>query len=163
MLSGMAFGQQNKTKKAPPITPPKLISPPEVKIPEYPSEDDSKKCFVYTTEEQKDSRVYVTESLLEYGWASTNARIIITTYDYDPAKKQENEDAYIFSKSLEFIEGDFKIENGKLGFMPEKSDKYQKQIFRLINKSKSKTIEYLEDEKKHQYKEGECLQPTISI
>lgn len=161
LLSGVSNGQQKKSKKVP---PPIVLKPIEKEsVPEYPGTNDSKKCFVYKTEETKGAMIYVKENLLEYGWAGTNARMIVTTYQYDPAIKQKNENSYIYSKSLKFIEGDFKIENGKLNFTPDKTDLYQKQTFKLINKSKSKIIDHIEDEDQHQYKKGECLQPTVSI
>ena len=163
MLSGLAFGQQKKTKKAPLIKAPKILPPPE---PKELSEGDSKKCFVYKSEEQKDSIVYVTENLLEYGWAGSNARLIITTYNYDLAKKKQLEkDGEILtqSQSLHFIDGKYRIEKNIFNFTPDKSENYEDRIFKLIYKPKTQNVESLKDEKDHPYTKGECLQPMISL
>lgn len=166
MLSGLSFGQQKKTKKAPPIKAPKLLPPPEVKANSYITEADSKKCYIYKFEEQKDALTYVTENLFEYGWAGSNARLVITTYNYDPVKKKELEkdgEIQTQSQSLHFIDGKYKIEKNILNFTPDKSENYENRTFKLIYKPKTQKVESLKDENDHPYKKGECLQPMISI
>lgn len=156
LLSSTAtFGQIKKKASLPP--PPK---PAKV------SEQKSEKCFLYTTEEQKDTLVYVTENLLEYGWAGSNARIIITTFDYDPLKKKTVEKkgyVYAQSKSMEFINGSYKIEKDILIFSPEKPDKFAQRRFKIYYKAKTKNEAYLEDEAKHLFKPGKCLEPMVSM
>ncbi|MBV6878539.1 hypothetical protein NG800_001490 [Epilithonimonas ginsengisoli] len=165
MMSGLTFGQQKKTKKAPPITPPTLLPPPEVKKLEDYSKDE-KKCFIYKSEEQKDSIVYVTENLLEYGWAGSNARFVITTYNYDAAQKSQTEkDGQIYAQSqrLRYIDGKYTIQKNILNFTPDKAENYQNRTFKIIYKPKSQKVESLKDESSHQYKKGGCTEPTISL
>lgn len=52
---------------------------------------ETENCFLFRQKEAKDSLVYVTENLLEYGRSENIARIIIVTSSYDPIKKQEAE------------------------------------------------------------------------
>ena len=163
-IFSLSFGQKKKSNKVPPpIMPPKIIPVPQEKTPDYPGAERSKKCFVYIATSEKDSRVYVTENLFEYGWSSTNARMITTTYDYDAAKKKENESAYIYSKISQYVDGDFTEAKNKVMFSPSKSEKYPKKTFNVFYKSKSKTIDHLEDENQNKYKKGECPEPTVSI
>lgn len=166
MLSGLAFGQQKKTKKAPPLIKKNLPEPPKAKDYDTLISEDSKKCFVYKAEEKKDSLVYVTENLLEYGWAGSNARLIITTYNYDPEKKKQTEkdgETLTQSQNLHFIDGRYKIEKNIFNFTPDKSENYESRTFKLIYKPKTQNVESLTDENNHPYKKGECLQPMISL
>ena len=163
-----AFGQKNKSSKPRRIAPPPVreaAPPPVEKLSPIP-EREEEKCFVNKQEEQKEDLIYVKETLLEYGWASTNARMVITTYNYDPIKKEEaekNGDRLLYSQSLQFIEGDFKIEKGNLIFTPTKADKFKKKIFKFYYQPKTQKILHLEDENKQLLKTGKCLEPTISI
>lgn len=166
MLSVSAFGQQKKTRKAPPITPPKLLPPPEPKKLEELSEGDYKKCFIYKSEEQKDSSVYVTENLLEYGWAGSNARFVITTYNYDAAKKSQAEkegQIYTQSQRLRYIDGTYTIQKNILNFIPDKVENYQNRTFKIIYKPKTQKVQSLKDESNKQYKTGGCPEPIISL
>lgn len=166
LISSFAFGQKKKPSK--PIGPPPVIQhAPEEKVPEIVrTETETEKCFVYNTEYQKDSRIFVTENLFEYGWAGSNARLIITKYDYDFVKKKETEkEGYVYAqtKTSQFIEGDFKIENKILTFSPNKKDKFEKRTFKLFYKSNSKNVDYLEDQDKNKFAVGACLQPSVSL
>lgn len=153
--------------------PRKIISPPPVKevlepprLQEFIIEDDGKKCFVYKKEQQKDSLVYVTETLLEYGWNNDLARMIITTYDFDPVKKKEaEEDGYILvqSESMQFINGTFNIDKETLTFIPDKSEKFKTQLFKITYKPKIKKIDFLTDKNNNKLQTGECLQPMVSM
>ncbi|WDF45734.1 hypothetical protein PQ459_12595 [Chryseobacterium sp. KACC 21268] len=166
ILNGLAFGQQKKTKKAPPIVKQNLPEPPKAKDYETIISEDSKKCFVYKVEEKKDSLVYVTENLLEYGWAGSNARLIITTYNYDASKKNpkyKSGDIYAPSQRLRYIDGHYKIEKNTLNFTPDKAENYQNRTFKLVYKPKTQNVESLKDENNHPFKKGDCSQPTISL
>lgn len=161
----MGSAQKKKPKKI--VTPPPVREvPPPPKIEELPFEDDDKKCFVFKAEEQKDSLTYVTETLLEYGWNNYLARMIITTYDFDPVKKKEaEEDGYtlVQSETMQFINGTFKIEKDVFIFTPEKSEKFKTQLFKITYKSKTKKVDFLTDENNNKLQTGECLQPMVKM
>jgi len=164
----MCFVGSAQKKKSSKIIPPppvkEVLEPP--KMQELIIEDDRKNCFVYKNEEQKDSLIYVTETLLEYGWASDLARIIITTYDYDPVKKKEAEEAgytLVQAETMQFIEGIFKIENSILTFTHDKLDRFKTQLFKINYKPKTKKVDFLTDENNNKLQTGECLQPMVSI
>lgn len=166
LASSFAIGQKKKTSTKPIVPPPVIQRVPEEKAPELvrtPSETE--KCYVYKTETQKDSRVFVTENLFEYGWAHTNARLVITKYDYDFVKKKQAEkNGYVYAQSQtrKFIEGDFTIDNKILTFTPDKKED-EKRIFKLLYKPNSKSVDHLEDKDKNKYIIGDCLQPTVSL
>lgn len=64
-------------------------------------------------------------------------------------------------KQLQFIDGEYKIDNGKLTFTPNKDEKFEQKTFNLIyNKMK---IDYLEDENGNKYTSGGCSQPIMSL
>lgn len=117
-------------------------------------------------EEKKDSLVYVTETLLEYGWNSDLARIIITSYDYDPIKKKEAKEAgydLVQTETMQFIDGVFKIEKRTFTFTPDKLDRFKAQLFKITYKPKAKEIEFLIDENNNKLQPGECLQPMVMM
>ena len=157
---GVVFGQQKDTTQIS-----LQISEPNPKIIPYAEllpedREETKQCFVYITEKQKDSLVYVTENLLEYGWNGSNARIVITTYNYEVSKKKKINNI-VTKKQLQFIDGEYKIDNGKLTFTPNKDEKFEQKTFNLIyNKMK---IDYLEDENGNKYTSGGCSQPIMSL
>ncbi|MCD9855884.1 hypothetical protein LUD75_14255 [Epilithonimonas sp. JDS] len=166
MLSCLAFGQKKKTKKPAITKSPTLLPPPRVDRSENLSSEDSKKCFVYKTEEQKDSSVYVTENLLEYNLSGSNARFIITTYNYDASKKSQTEkDSQIYAQSqrLRYIDGTYTIQKNTLNFIPDKAENYQNRTFKLIYKPNTQKVQSLKDEANLQYKKGECSEPMISL
>lgn len=160
-----ASAQKKKPRKIIPPPPVREIPPPP-KIEELPFEDDDKKCFVYKAEEQKDSLVYVTETFLEYGWNNDMARMIITTYDFDPVKKKKaEEEGYILAQTetMQFIDGLFKIEKDIFTFTPTKTDRFKAQSFKITYKPKTKQVAFLTDENNKKLQTGECLQPMVSI
>lgn len=163
----MCFVGSAQKKKPQKIVPPPVIKevPPPPKI-EAPKKDDSKKCFSFTMEEKKDALIYVTETLLEYGWNSDLARMVITTYDYDPIKKKEAEAAgydLVQAETMQFIDGVFKIENGTFTFIPDKLDRFKTQLFKITYKPKTKEVEFLIDENNNKLQTGECLQPMVMM
>lgn len=165
LMCFVGSAQKKKPRKIVPPPPVREVPPPP-KIEELPFEDDHKKCFVFKAEEQKDSLVYVTETLLEYGWNNDLARMIITTYDFDPVKKKEaEEDGYILvqSETMQFINGTYKIEKDVLTFTPEKPEKFKTRLFKITYKSKTKKINFLTDENNNKLQTGECLQPMVSM
>lgn len=165
LLCFVGSAQKKKSRKIVPPPPVREIPPP-TKIEEIYVEDDSKKCFVYKAEEQKDSIVYVTETLLEYGWASDLARMIVTSYDYDPIKKKEAKEAgydLVQAETMQFIDGVFKIENGTFTFTPDKLDRFKTQLFKITYKPKTKEVEFLIDENNNKLQTGECLQPMVMM
>ena len=165
LMCFVGSAQKKKPKKIVPPQPVKEVPPPP-KIEELPFEDDDKKCFVYKNEEQKDSLTYVTETLLEYGWNNDLARMIITTYDFDPVKKKEaEEDGYtlVQSETMQFINGTFKIEKDVFTFTPEKSEKFKTQLFKITYKSKTKKVDFLTDENNNKLQTGECLEPMVKM
>lgn len=86
------FAQEKKTTKTIPPPPVRKELPPP-KIQSLIKEDDEDtKCFVYIVKEEKEGRIFVTENLLEYGWNNDLARIVITTYDYDPVAVKKAEE-----------------------------------------------------------------------
>ena len=164
-VGSLVFGQKKKSAKAPPIKEPTYYPVPEVKEYNY-EEHNSEKCFIYKTEETKNSVVYVTENLLQYGGATDNARMVITTYNYDSSKKQQTEkDGRIYSQSesLKYINGKSNLEKGNLNFTPDKKDKFQTRHFKVVYKPKTQKVDFLKDENNHPYKEGKCPEPTISL
>ena len=164
LLCFVGSAQQKKPKKIVPPPPVKeVLEPPKI---EAPKKDDSKKCFSFKMEEKKDSLVYVTETLLEYGWNSDLARIIITSYDYDPIKKKEAKEAgydLVQAETMQFIDGVFKIENGTFTFTPDKLDRFKTQLFKITYKPKTKEVEFLIDENNNKLQTGECLQPMVMM
>lgn len=165
LMCFVGSAQKKKPKKIVPPPPVKEVPPPP-KIEELPFEDDEKKCFVFKAEEQKDSLTYVTETLLEYGWNNDLARMIITTYDFDPVKKKEaEEDGYtlVQSETMQFINGIFKIEKDVFTFTPEKSEKFKNQLFKITYKSKTKKVDFLTDENNNKLQTGECLEPMVKM
>jgi len=165
LLCITASAQKKKQQKIV-LPPPVREIPPPPKIEKLSFEDDDKKCFVYKNEEQKDSLVYVTETLLEYGWNNDLARMIITTYDYDPVKKKEAEEAgydLVQSETLQFIEGSFKIDKDVFTFNPTKKDHFATQLFKITYKPKTKKVDFLTDKKNNKLQPGECLQPMVMM
>lgn len=163
LLCSFSFAQKKKSGKiSPPILKQTVFEgPPEVKRIEI---EDPNKCFVNTSKENKEGLDYYTDTLLEYGWVADNARIIITSYNYDPVKQVEAKKAGLVfnsSQKLQFINGNFKISNNILTFTPEKLDKFKIQNFKLIYKSKK--LNSLEGENKMILKNGKCLEPMVSM
>ncbi|WP_262152304.1 hypothetical protein [Chryseobacterium foetidum] len=166
LSTSLAHGQKKKPAK---VIPPPPIVRTEKEPPPPPSlaiEDSSKKCFVHVSEVPKDSMVAVTENLLEYFPSGSNARMVITTYQYDPKlKKQLNgsDEMLAQSQQLQFIEGKYTIEKGILTMIPYKKDKFDTRRFKLVNKPKTQTVINLKDEQNHLYKKGNCIEPMISL
>lgn len=164
--SSITFAQKKKTPRIVPPPPPVREAPP-VAIESLTKEDDnSTKCFVYTTKEEKEGRVFVTESLLEYGWNNDLARMIITNYDYDPvAEKEANEKGYIIGqlKQLQFIEGTFRVGKGVLTFEPEKLDLFKTESFKILFEGKDKKVKHLTNSRNEVFEKGECLKPMVSM
>jgi hypothetical protein len=78
----VVFGQKKKSNQSLQL-PPKVLVIKELPIAE-------KKCYVYKSEVPKDSLIFESTYLLEYGWNDgENARIIIKTMEYDPIKEKE--------------------------------------------------------------------------
>lgn len=165
LLCITASAQKKKPQKIVPPPPVRKIPLPP-KIEKISFEEDDKKCFVYKNEELKDSLMYVTETLLEYGWNMDRARMIITTYDYDPVKKKEAEEAgytLIQAETMQLIEGVFKIEKDIFTFIPTKKDRFETQSFKITYQSKTKKVDLLTDENNNKLQTGECLQPMVSM
>lgn len=124
-------------------------------------------CFVYTVAQQKDSLVYVSESLLEYGWAGANARMVITRYAYDPVKKEavEKEGRTFFfpDQELQFINGTYKTEDNILIFTPDKVDQYEERTFKIVYNPETNKIDSLLDENNNNYLRGDCLEPVVGM
>lgn len=166
MVSGGTFAQKKKTPRIVPPPPPVREAPPVAIESLAKDEDDDTKCFVYTTKEEKEGRVFVTESLLEYGWNNNLARMIITNYDYDPvAEKKANEKGYIIgqSKQLQFIEGTFRVAKGVLTFEPEKLDLFKTESFKILFEGKDKKVKHLTNSRNEVFEKGECLKPMVSM
>lgn len=124
-------------------------------------------CLVYTVAQQKNSLVYVSESLLEYGWAVNNARMVITRYTYDPIKKEavEKEGRKFFfpNQELQFINGTYKTEENTLIFTPDKVNKHQKRTFKIVYNPETNKIDYLVDDDNNNYLRGDCLEPVVGM
>ncbi len=153
----VSFGQKKKSNKM--LVPPKIL-----KIEEKPILEG--KCLIYKFEIPKDSLIFESTNLLEYGWSGENARIVIKTVQYDPIKeKKAKEEGYdmIWKRTLQYINGRYKIEKNILTFIPEKLDTHKIQTFKLIYKTKSKDLDYLIDENDKKYIIGNCLEPTIEM
>ena len=160
LLGSFFFAQKKTTTK--PIVKPARLEPPPTSRPEMAVD----KCYIYSTEEKKDNLVQKTETLMEYGGSSIRARIIITKTNYDPAEKMKaDKEGYIYAQpsTKQFIEGKYTLENNTLHFAPDKSDKYEKRIFKLVNKPKSKTLDYMKDENNNILNEGSCAEPMVSL
>jgi len=167
LTNSLVSGQQKKSKRKtfpPPIkreAPVVMAEPIAEIVPLQP-----KNCFVFNFEEKKDSLLYVSKSLLEYGWAGDNARMVITSYNYDPVKKKEVEKdgkmLLFHEEKMQFINGSYKFEQDLLIFTPEKTDRFEKRTFRLIYKTKTKKVDYLQDEKNNKYVSGGCQEAMVS-
>lgn len=160
LLSSFTMAQKKTTTKKIVRTAP--LEPPVAKR----LEEAKDKCYVYATQEKKDNKVYKKESLLEYGGSSIRARIIITTSEYDDGKKTEAEDTDRISgqsSQMQIIHGTFTLDKNTVHFTPDKIDKYEKRTFQLVNKPKSKTLDYVKDENNNIWKEGSCMEPMISL
>lgn len=164
-VSSIAFAQKKKqTKIMPPppvkqIEPPQIIEPPEI-------EHEGTKCFVYKKEEKKDALIYVTETLLEYGWNNDMARMIITNYEYDPiAEKEAEEKGYVLaqSKQLQFIDGHFKITNDTFTFTPTNTNEFKTEIFKINFENKTKKVKQLKNQDDELFVKGACLEPMVSM
>lgn len=158
VCSTVLFAQKRKSNKIPP--------PPPIMEPLIIVEEDTKKCFVYIAKEEKEGRVYATENLLEYGWNNALARMIVTTYDYDPvAMKEAEEKGYVLaqSKQLQFIEGTFSIKNNEYTFTPNKPDKFKTETFKITFEGKTKKIKQLTNDKNQMFEKGACLEPILSM
>ncbi len=168
MANILCFGQKKKSGKTnhpfPKIENP--TRPPEAKRIEDLDLVSSERCFVYNTEEMKDSLLFVNENLLEYGWAGDNARMVITSYSYDPIKKEAAaKSGYVLleERKMQFVNGSYKIQNDMLVFTPEKKEKFKTRKFRLLYKSRTKEIDYLIDEGNNKFVPGDCLEPMVSM
>ena len=163
--SGLGYGQKKKPAKI--LPPPPIVMPKKAEPPQSLSiQDDAKKCFVYVNEVTKDSMVNVTETLLEYFPSGSNARMVITTYQYDPELKKKlsgSGETLAQTQQLQFIEGKYTIEKGTLTMTPSKKDQFEPRRFKLVNKPKTQTLLHLKDEQNHLYKKGKCLEPVISL
>lgn len=162
VFSTVSFAQKKKpTRKAPP--PVKEVPPVPPPIIERPIiEEDSTKCFVFIDKQEKDGRVYATENLLEYGWNNNLARMIITSYDYDPiAQKEAEEKGYVLAQSqqIQFIEGVFTIKNYVYTFTPDKVDKFKTETFKITFEGKTKKVKQLTNDKNQVFEKGACLEP----
>jgi len=159
------YGQKKKPTKVP--APPPIVMAPEAKKPQSPLiQDHSKQCFVYISEIPKDSLVAVTENLLEYFPSGNNARMVITTYQYDPKIKQQTDlagDRYALTQKMQFIEGKYTLQNGILTMIPDKKDTFETRRFQLVKKPTTQTLLNLRDEDNHLYKKGKCIEPMISL
>ena len=163
LLFSLTSAQKKRSGKVPPKISKQTVfeRPPEVKKFEI---EDSKKCFVNTAKETKDGRDHFTDTLLEYGWSADNARIIITTYNFDREKEAEaKRSGLVFdaSQKFQFINGNFTISKNILTFIPEKLEKFQKHSFKLIYRSKK--LNSLEGENKMILNKGKCLEPMVSM
>ena len=172
MLScGVVFGQQKKSNKTPFKVPeikqePKEEPPPPPPAPSSSTISETENCFLFRQEESKDSLVYVTENLLEYGWNGDNARMLISSSNYDPVKKQEAEKQgmrLMQTETVQYIDGTFKIVKGILTFEPMKTEISERRTFKLIFKPKTRKIDYLRDENGNKYNKGKCPENTISV
>lgn len=149
---------QNKPVK---LTPPK-ITRTEINMAE------TKKCFVNITKEQEnDSMLLETKSILEYDESyNNNARIVISSKKYDPVKDQQakKEGNYIvWLETLQYIDGSYKIEKGIFKFTPKKLDNYGIRTFKLVYKPKTKKLDYLKDNENNKYVVGDCPEPIVSV
>ena len=63
-------------------------------------------------------------------------------------EKKAKEEGYdmIWKRTLQYINGRYKIEKNIITFTPEKLDTHKIQTFKLIYKTKSKDLDYLIDE-----------------
>jgi len=160
LLGSFTMAQKKTTTKK--IVRPAPLEPPVAKK----LEEAKDKCYIYPTREKKGNMVYNKESLLEYGGSSIRARIIITTSEYDAVKKKEVEDSgRIFGhpSQMQIIYGTFTLDKNTVHFTPDETDKYEKRTFQLVNKPKSKTLDYVKDENNNIWKEGSCKEPMISL
>ena len=160
LLGSFTMAQKKTSKKK--IVPPEILEPPVAE----PLEERKDKCYIYPTQEKKDNMVYTKSSMLEYGGSYVRARMIITTSEYDASKKKEVEDSgRIFGhpSQIQIIQGTFTLDKNTVHFTPDKTDKYEKRTFQLVNKPKSTTPDYVKDEKNNIWKEGPCLEPMISL
>ncbi|WCM40933.1 hypothetical protein MG290_08130 [Flavobacterium sp. CBA20B-1] len=91
LLCLTASAQKKKIRKVIPPPPVRQVEKLPVEVAEPIIEATEKKCFIYKTETQKEAMMFVTETLLEYGWSNNLAQMVITTYHFDPIKKEQTE------------------------------------------------------------------------
>lgn len=159
----MSYNTVQAQKKTNKIIPPK-IAQPEIRMI---SKDETKKCFVYNTNEPKNnSMILETKKILEYDESDNNARIIINSKEYDPIKDQQAKkegDRVVWQETARLINGTSKIENNILTFTPEKLDNNEVRTFKLVYKIKTKKLDYLKDELNNKYVVGTCSEPLVSM
>lgn len=126
----------------------------------------TKKCFLHATEVIKDSVVYVTQNLLEYGYEDNKARILITTYDYDLVKEKLaklNGSSLTKLETIQFVDGTYKIEKNLLTFKPDDAINFKTTQFKISFKPKSSTIQFLTNKTGEKYVKGECYVDSPSL
>lgn len=159
----MSYNTVQAQKRSNKIIPPKIT---ETKI-RMISKDETKKCFVYVTNEPKNnSMILETKSILEYDESDNNARIIINSKEYDPIKDQQAKkegNSLVWQETAEHINGTYKIDNDILTFTPEKLDHYEIRNLKLVYKPKTKKFDYLKDEVNNKYVVGDCSKSIVSV
>lgn len=163
-LCSGTYGQKRTDMSLPP--PPVRVEPPLSKRAPVLILEKEEQCFVYKAEQHKDSLVYVAETLLQYGWNADMARMVLTTYTYDPVKKAKAEEAgydLLSEKHIRFIDGRFKLEKDHLIFIPDKPDKFKPCTFRVIYQVKTDQIKHLIDENDRTLNKGDCPVPIVSM
>ena len=163
LLQAAAFGQ-NRTDK--PVPPPVRIAPPPSKREPVLIVEKEEQCFMYKAEQHKDSLVYVTETLLKYRWNSDRARIMLTTYTYDPVEKAKAEEAgydLLSEEYVQFIDGRVKLEKNHLIFIPDKPEKFKSHTFTVIYQAETDQVKCLMDENNHILSTSDCPLPIVSM
>jgi len=161
LMCFVGSAQKKKMRKV--ILPPPVrqVEESPVEVEEPIIEDTEKKCFIYKTEIQKDAILYVTETLLEYGWSNNLAQMVITTYHFDPIKKEQTEKAgYLWgqAKNIRFINGTFRMEEDIFVFMPDKAEDFEKQLFKINFEIGKKEVSFLTNENNNILQKGDCFE-----
>ncbi|MDR2238784.1 MAG: hypothetical protein LBE92_21935 [Chryseobacterium sp.] len=115
---------------------------------------------------KNDSMLLETKRTLEYDESGNNARIIISSKEYDPIKDQQAKkegNRLVWQETAELINGRYKIENSILTFTPEKLNNNEVRTFKLVYKLKTKNLDYLKDEMNNKYGVGNCSKPIVGM
>ncbi|MDR2909920.1 MAG: hypothetical protein LBV47_00930 [Bacteroidales bacterium] len=151
--------------------------PPVISEPVY--TEPSPRCLSLKTETREDSTVYVTEQILEYdgedfslymeyGLESFSAQITVENREYNAftdvyLDTEGNENVARYHFKHDFINGTCRIENDRLIFTPNETEKYETRTFKIQFAPDSKKIECLTDEKNNVWTTGECYKAQIMM
>ncbi|WCM42676.1 hypothetical protein MG290_03080 [Flavobacterium sp. CBA20B-1] len=156
-VSTAAFGQQKKSVNEKSVPAPLPEQFPELK--DLPANEE-KRCFNFQSEEQIENWIYITNTILEYDIPGSEVTMNVITSDYDIVRKKKAErqgDLIAPNVTVQIINGKYEIEKNTLAFRPNKSDKFDALIFKLVYNANTQKLDHLIDEKNNKFTSAECI------